>query len=369
MIARAGAVAAEIGGADRLVGLLGVLLLRRIDARLVRHVAGIVAGRDRLAGGRDRLRREIDAVGPHVGDRAVLVEALRHPHRVAGREAQFARRLLLEGRGGEGRRRVAGEGLGLDRRDGEAPGLDGGLGSIGRAFVPDRQAIDLLAPEADEAGHELGAVRLHQGGDAPIFLGLEQLDLALAIDDEAQRDGLDAARRLGAGQLTPQHRREGEADQIIERAAGAIGVDQIVVELARLLHRLGHRRLGDGVEGDALDLLRQRAALLQHLLDVPGNRLAFAVRVGGEDQGVGLLRLVGDRLELPRLVGIGLPLHREAGVRIDRAVLGRQIADVAVGGEHAVTAAKIFLDGLRLGGRFDDDKLHGKRGSFTRIRA
>jgi D-lyxose ketol-isomerase len=62
---------------------------------------------------------------------------------------------------------------------------------------------------------------------------LEQLDLALAVDDQAQRHRLHAARRLGAGQLAPQHRRQGEADQIIERAAGAVGVDQILVELAR----------------------------------------------------------------------------------------------------------------------------------------
>jgi D-lyxose ketol-isomerase len=62
----------------------------------------------------------------------------------------------------------------------------------------------------------------------------EAFDLALALDDHAQRDRLDAARRLGAGQLAPQHRREREADQIIERAAGAIGVDQIGIELARM---------------------------------------------------------------------------------------------------------------------------------------
>ena len=164
---------------------------------------------------------------------------------------------------------------------------------------------------------------------------LEELDLALAVDDQAQRDRLDPAGRLGARQLAPQDRRQGEADQIIERAARPVGVDQILIEPARMRHRLGHRRLGDGVEGDALDLGRQRLALPQHFLDVPADRLALTIGVGREDQRVGLLRRVGDRLQLLGLVGIGFPLHREARVRIDRAVLGRQVADMAIAGQHA----------------------------------
>ena len=67
------------------------------------------------------------------------------------------------------------------------------------------------------------------------------------------------------------------------------------------------------------------------------------------------------------LSAIGLPLHREAVVRIDRPVLGRQVADMAVAGEHAMPAAQIFLDGLRLGGRFDDDELQ-RSGLLTRTR-
>ena len=94
--------------------------------------------------------------------------------------------------------------------------------------------------------------------DLPIFLRPEDLDLALAVDDQAQRDRLHPARRLGAGQLAPQDRRQREADQIIERAARPVGVDQILIERARPRHRLGHRRLGDGVEGHPLDLGRQR---------------------------------------------------------------------------------------------------------------
>ena len=40
------------------------------------------------------------------------------------------------------------------------------------------------------------------------------------------------------------------------------------------------------------------------------------------------------------------------------AVLGGQVADMAVACEDMKIPAQIFLDGLRLGRRFDDDKLH-----------
>ena len=89
---------------------------------------------------------------------------------------------------------------------------------------------------------------------------------------------------------------------------------------------------------------------------MPADRLALAVGIGGEDQRVGLLGLIGDRLELPDLVRIGLPFHGEALVRVDRSVPRRQIADMTIARQHAVTGAQIFLDGFRLGGRFDDDQ-------------
>ena len=232
MIARAGAVAAEIGRADRLVRFLRVLRLGLVMARLVRDVAGVVAVGDRLARGRDRLRRHLDAVGPHVGDRAVLVEALRDPHRLAGGEAELARRLLLQGRGGEGRRRVAGERLGLDRDDARS-GPPPPPSSRPARCPRRRSSADRSSRHCSGPGGRANSVPSASSVAVtrPIFLGAEQLDLALAIDDQAQRHRLDAAGRFRAGQLAPQHRREGEADEIIERAAGAVGVDQILVEL------------------------------------------------------------------------------------------------------------------------------------------
>ena len=88
------------------------------------HVLGAVEVAGLLAGGGQGGLGQRRAVRTHVGDVAVLVQALRHAHGVLGGQPQLARGLLLEGRGGEGCRRPAGVGLLLDRGDGHLGGLE-----------------------------------------------------------------------------------------------------------------------------------------------------------------------------------------------------------------------------------------------------
>jgi len=131
------------------------------------------------------------------------------------------------------------------------------------------QPLQLFTVELDEPGREHGSALLHPGDHRPVFLGAEQLDFALALNNQPQRHRLHPACALGPGQLAPQYRRQGEAEQVIERAAGEIGVDQILIEFARVLHRLGDSRLGDGIERDPLDMLGQQLALGEQLADMP----------------------------------------------------------------------------------------------------
>ena len=355
MIARAGLVATKLGRADRLMRFLRILGLGLILARLFGQVTAIIAVRDRLARSGNGAAVHLHAVGPHIGDRAILIELLRDPHRVAGRKAQLARGFLLQGRRGEGRRGIAGERLCLDLLDREAPGLHIGLGGHGVAFLADGQPVDLLALPADEPRGKALPALLHLGRDRPIFLRHEAFDLALALHHQAQRDRLHAPSRLGAGQFAPQHRRQSEAHQIVERPARPIGVDQILVQRARLGHRVQHRRLGDRVERHPVDRLGQRLLGAQHLLHMPADRLPFAVRVSGEDEAVGIFRRIGDFLEPALLVAIKFPIHREIFVRAHAAILWRQVADVAVAGENLEVLAEVFLDSFRLGRRFNDD--------------
>jgi hypothetical protein len=65
------------------------------------------------------------------------------------------------------------------------------------------------------------------GFQRPVFLGLEDGDLVLALADHAQRGALHAACRQAAAHLLPEQRREIESDQVVERAACLLRIDEV----------------------------------------------------------------------------------------------------------------------------------------------
>jgi hypothetical protein len=185
-----------------------------------------------------------------------------------------------------------------------------------------RACSELLAVERRRAGPRSARRAASQASPRPTSIpAVRRLDLELAVADEAQRHRLHAAGRAGAGQLAPQHRRQREADQIVERAARQIGVDQrasisrgcfIASSTACLVMALKTTR-STGLSFSTL--------AAQHLQHVPGDRLALAVRVGGEDQLVGVLHRLGDVGE--RLAACGSTSQTSRNRRRgDRAVLG-----------------------------------------------
>ena len=100
----------------------------------------------------------------------------------------------------------------------------------------------------------------------------------------------------------------------------------------------------------------------QHFQHVPGDRLALAVGVGGEDHAVGVLHGAGDVGEALGGLGRRPPIAWRNRRRVDRAVLGRQVADMAEGGQDLVVLAEVLVDRLGLGRRFDDDDSVHERG-------
>ena len=126
-----------------------------------------------------------------------------------------------------------------------------------------------------------------------------------------------------------------------------------------MMHRIEHRFLGDGVEYDALDRNACQSLLaVEHLENMPGDGLALAVGVGGEDELARALDRLSDLVQPLGGFGLDVPMHLEIVVGHDRAVLRRQIAHMAVRGDDAVSWPQILIDGLGLGGRFDDDDVH-----------
>ena len=271
------------------------LTLPRYWRGSVGEVLVAVAGPDLGPGGGDRLVRQEGGVGAHVGDVPVLVEALGDGHGPRGGEPELAARLLLERRGGERRLGPLGEGLRLDRLDPEAglaqPGGERGgrglveEGHVGAVGEPAGGLVEVLpggeAPpvEGDEPGGELGLPGREGALEVPVGGGPERHPGPFPLHDQASGDALDPAGGGGAARPAAGHDRHLVAEEPVELAAALLGLDEAHVELAGAgqggLDGLG----GDLVEDEALD--RHRG--LQDLEDVPGDRFALPVLVGGEE--------------------------------------------------------------------------------------
>src|SRR5882724_2378186 len=123
--------------------------------------------------------------------------------------------------------------LALDAVDREALRLDRRDGRIRFRLRFQRKLVELLAAEMRQSRIEGSAGRTQVRVYRPIFLRPEGFDLLFSFAYKAQRDGLNPARGTRARQLAPQHGREREADEIVERAPRHIGVDEFFVDLAR----------------------------------------------------------------------------------------------------------------------------------------
>jgi len=122
-----------------------------------------------------------------------------------------------------------------------------------------------------------------------------------------------------------------------------------------------HRLFGHGVEDDAIDrLVLEQFLMREDFVDMPGDRLALAVGVGGEDDAVGHLHRGADFGKSLGGLAVDFPFHPEIVVGIHGAVLGFEIAHMAERRVNLVILSKIFIDGFRLGRRFDDDNLHAR---------
>ena len=136
-------------------------------------------------------------------------------------------------------------------------------------------------PRRRAKGGELGL-------EVPVLGGAEGDPLPFPVDDQTGGHRLDPAGRQPGHDLLPQHRRDFVAVQPVEHPPGLIRVDQGLVELARVGDGLRDRLGGDLVEDHpAVGNLR-----LEFLEQVPGDGLALAVFIRGQQEFVGVLKQV-----------------------------------------------------------------------------
>ena len=157
--------------------------------------------------------------------------------------------------------------------------------------------------------------------------------------------------------LLPQHRGDLIAVEPVKDSAGFLGIDEVAIELASLVHRTSDRFFGDLVEHHALGWdLR-----LEDLKQVPGDCLTLAVLICGEQEFVGGFELL---LQLGNFGLLACVDHIDRGevvVDVDRHPRPRQafvlcrdvgrvwkITNMANAGVNLVPRSEVPLDGLCL---------------------
>ena len=343
----------HIGGANALMRFLGVLGFVFVNTRLIGHIVCAKARRNRAARRRHRFGGHINAVGAHIGDMPRLIQALRRRHTGLGPHAKFARCLLLQSAGHKRRIGVACGGLGLHALHAQIARAHRRCRQIGSLCGGNIKLVQLFACKLRQLGAKcLAARRGEQRGHRPKLARTKRLDLHLAFHHKTQAHRLHPPRAARSGQFAPQHGREVKPHQIIQRAARKIGIHQRLIHLARMAHRFGHGLFGDGVKRHARNGFALFQARLQRLLQMPRNRLALAVGVGGQNQMVIAFQRLGNGAHMLFAIGPHFPQHIKIIARIHRPILGRQIAHMAETGQNCIVWPQIFVDGLGLGRGF-----------------
>ena len=104
---------------------------------------------------------------------------------------------------------------------------------VRRRLVRDRRCAS-PSIRTSSAGERLAGGGREDGLDRPVLAGGEAEDLALALDDEPDGDGLHAAGRQAALDLLGEQRAQRVADQAVDDAARLLRVDEVHVDLARV---------------------------------------------------------------------------------------------------------------------------------------
>ena len=232
-------------------------------ARLAGVVFRAVVAGDIVPRGGEGFLAQTQGVGAHIGDEAdgavaghfhTLIELLGNGHGAPRRHTESAGCFLLQSGGDERGRGGFLLFTALDVIHRESRALHGSKNTVHLVL---RVQLLLLVSLAVKARGEGGIVHpaVEAGVQEPVFLGLEGLDLLLAVYHHACGDRLDTACAQSLFDLLPEKRRELIAHNAVEDAARLLGVHQVLVDAAGVLDALGDDLLRDLVEGDALGLL------------------------------------------------------------------------------------------------------------------
>ncbi len=227
-----------------------------------------------------------------------------------------------------------------------------------------RANFNFFPIDPEEPGAKLRGLACGQEGlNGPILLRHKGANLALAIDDQSERHGLDPARAQPPPDLFPEEGAHLVSHQTIKDPACLLGLYLFQVKGARMRKGLLNCPFGHLVKDHAMHGPLRRLQLLD---EVPPDGLPFPIRIGSQVDPLGAPGGLPELLQdfLPSLHHLVLGLEVPLG--IDRKAIRREIADVAVRGLDHILFPQKFVDGLGLGRRFHNDQRfrHASYSSF-----
>ena len=152
----------------------------------------------------------------------------------------------------------------------------------------------------------------------------------------------------------PQQRADLITNDTVKNTSCLLGIDQIHINLTRLLDRGLDRGLGNLIEGDAHGLLHGNP---QRSCQMPRNGFALAVRVSCEEyffSGFGFLFDLLDQVTFAANIDIA---NSKIVVNINAECSFGQIANMSFGCDHFIIGAKVAFDGTCFGGRLHTDQI------------
>ncbi len=150
--------------------------------------------------------------------------------------------------------------------------------SLGLGFGPELRPVVFGQGRLEPLGELRRSMRTHVGGDFPVLLGDEILDLAFPVGDEPDCDGLHPpGAQVPRADFFPEKRAQLVAHHAVQKAPGLLSVDHVHVDRTGLGERFLDRAVGDFVESHPPNAVLVQA---QGLLQMPGDGFAFPVRVG-----------------------------------------------------------------------------------------
>ncbi len=340
----------HIGGADGLVGILGIALA--FEAAGLRRIIRLpVSGQNQVLCRRQRLLRKAQRVRTHIGNQThsalagdvdALIQLLRHGHGAPGCHIQLAGGLLLQGGGDKGR---GGLTLLLALLHGLHHKGAGGRFPHHLLYLLTGVELRLFVPPV-VVGQEaalIGVQALKSDLQGPVFLGLEGTDFLLPLHHQAGRHRLDPSGRQTPAQLPPQQGRELIAHNPVQQPPCLLGIHQILVDGPGGGDGGLDHLFGDLVEGDTIGLVVRD---VQKLLQMPGDGLALPVRVRGQIDPAaffgGLFQVVNHVL----FVLNGLIDGLQVVVEINADFAFGQIPDMTEGGLHLIVRPQVFAYGF-----------------------